>query len=271
MNGNNGNSRKNAQPQGGPVLEVSPEAALGILQTHHNVIQQEQAQACAIAQPQQQPQLLTTNEADPARVDLLALKSYLNTSDQTCGVVAAQVWMKFGGGKLHELDNRRNRGGVMTKKDIMGAIERPKGAVYRVVGFNFASVDHQMTVVISPNGIVHTLQAFYPLIRRPFYFNLTYDEFYNAMCKLTGTRTRTIDNALNSFDALTHVSWAQRVMSEPGTTGFKVDPKRIANAEQIGKFWLQARAEYIGKGTLFHSAVFKNVTYDDENEKWDYA
>jgi hypothetical protein len=52
-------------------------------------------------------------------------------------------------------------------------------------------------------------------------------------------------------------------MSEPGTKGFKVNHKLVDGAEQIGRFWLQARAGYIEQGTLFHSAVFMDVKYDD--------
>lgn len=158
----------------------------------------------------------------------------LNLACETvkCGYAAGTLFHKFTGKGPCSLDNTRELLRV-------GDIKVPKSGVV-VVGVNLTGSDsrlnHQMAFVVTPSGLVHTVQAYFPHIRKAQTWSMSFSSFKAAIQRMAETGV-VLDR--DAFDILTRMSHAQRDMSA-GAEGFLFSKDRIAGTEHIGKVFLSS-------------------------------
>ena len=175
-----------------------------------------------------------------------------------CGRVAGDVWAKFTGQSRDSL-NARSPSMIL-----------PSDCSWKAVGLTFTGAsDHQLVFIVTPTGRAHTLQSFFPLIRRPHYFWLNVANLKGALSALS-KETAWTDKYCAAFNELTHISQAQRFMEQDGIEGFVMDKMPLEGAEQLGISYMQARRRGIATAPRIMVADIPVNAVNDMMRQYEY-
>jgi hypothetical protein len=167
---------------------------------------------------------------------MLAMQQGELANVDRCGVVADALWRKF---TLSRTGGALDGHSKTTRLSVAGQLQL-KPDSWTAVGLTFSGlgVDHQLVFIVTPTGRAHTLQSFFPLIRRPHYFSVNVANLKGALNAFV-TETKWTDKYCAAFNELTHISQAQRFMEDQdGIEGFVMAPRPLEGARQVGLSYL---------------------------------
>lgn len=140
--------------------------------------------------------------------------SRLQGTQQRCGSVAGGIWEWLTSSSRFSLDVSHKEGCWLTEAQVTEISEPvPEGCV-RVVGLTLKAkeiVDHQMVFAVLPNRTVHTMQVYYPMIRRLHSWSMPAETFQASLNQLVrAAGQKWTPEYSSTFDRLTRISYARR-------------------------------------------------------------